>query len=58
VVSGDDRVVPTAQSRRLSGELPHAELSVLPACGHVLQEEFPQAFLDEVLGFIKKGNED
>lgn len=53
VITGDDdRIVPTEQSIRLAGELPDAELVVIPACGHVPQEECPEAFLGAVRGFI------
>ncbi len=53
VVTGDeDRIVPTAESIRLGGELPDAELVVFPACGHVPQEECPGAFLATVTEFI------
>ncbi len=53
VVTGDDdRIVPTEQSIRLASELPNAELSVFEACGHLPQEECPQAFLDAVLPFL------
>lgn len=55
VITGDDdRVVPTAQSIRLAQELPNAELAVLPACGHVPQEECPEAFLGAVQGFLNR----
>jgi pimeloyl-ACP methyl ester carboxylesterase len=46
VITGDDdRIVPTAQSIRLAGEIPGAKLAVLPGCGHVPHEECPAAFL-------------
>ena len=46
VVTGDDdRIVPTAESVRLAEELPNASLAVLPACGHVAQEECPAALM-------------
>lgn len=49
VVTGDDdRIVPTEQSIRLAGELPNAELVVIPACGHVAQEECEAEFLAAV----------
>ncbi len=55
VVTGDDdRIVPTTESIRLAGELPDAELVVFPACGHVPQEECPEAFLEAVTGFIAR----
>jgi pimeloyl-ACP methyl ester carboxylesterase len=55
VITGDDdRIVPTEQSVRLAGELPQAELMVVPACGHVPHEECPQAFLEAVDGFLAR----
>ena len=45
VVSGDsDMIVPVSDSERLASELPNAELIIIPSCGHVPQEECPQAF--------------
>lgn len=36
VITGDDdRIVPAEQSVRLAGDLPNAELVVIPNCGHV-----------------------
>jgi pimeloyl-ACP methyl ester carboxylesterase len=53
VITGDDdRIVPTEQSIRLAGEIPGAELAVLPNCGHVPQEECPAAFLAAVEDFL------
>ncbi|MEZ4830421.1 MAG: alpha/beta hydrolase [Caldilineaceae bacterium] len=40
----EDSLVPVEDSRRLAEELPNAELAVLPSCGHLPQEECPQAF--------------
>lgn len=49
VVTGDDdRVVPTEQTIRLAGELSNAELVVIPACGHVAQEECDTEFMTAV----------
>lgn len=54
VVTGDDdRVVPTEQSVRLAGEIPGAQLAVIPACGHVPQEECPGPFLEAVEAFLQ-----
>ena len=54
VITGDDdRIVPTAQSVRLSQELPRATLVVIPACGHVPQEECPAPFLQAVTDFVE-----
>jgi pimeloyl-ACP methyl ester carboxylesterase len=55
VITGDDdRWVPTAQSVRLAGELPNAQLAVIPNCGHVSQEECPEEFMEAVAGFLGK----
>lgn len=55
VVTGDDdRIVPTEESIRLAQELPNAELVVIPACGHVPQEECPAPFVDALRPFISR----
>lgn len=55
VVTGDDdRIVPTADSRRLAEAIPAAQLVVIPACGHLPQEERPQAFLDALSTFVAR----
>lgn len=55
VITGDDdRIVPTEQSLRLARELPGAELAVIPNCGHVPQEECPEAFLKATTDFVMK----
>jgi len=54
VITGDDdRIVPTGSTIEVAGRLPGAELIVLPACGHVPQEECPQAFMDAVTNFLE-----
>lgn len=53
VITGDDdRIIPTADSIRLAGELPNAELVVIANAGHVPHEEDSEAFLDALLPFI------
>jgi pimeloyl-ACP methyl ester carboxylesterase len=53
VMTGDnDQIVPTEQSLRLAKEIPSAKLAVIPACGHVPQEECPQAFMQAAGDFI------
>jgi len=55
VITGDDdRWVPTAQSVRLAGELPNADLVVVPECGHVTQEEKPAAFMAAAGHFLAR----
>jgi pimeloyl-ACP methyl ester carboxylesterase len=53
VITGDDdRIVPTADSIRLAGELPNAELVVIPAAGHVPHEEHPAEFMQAIEAFL------
>jgi pimeloyl-ACP methyl ester carboxylesterase len=54
VVTGiSDKIVPTADSIRLAGEIPHAMLIVIPQAGHVPQEEQPALFMQAVDEFLK-----
>lgn len=49
VITGDsDAIVPLADSKRLDIELPNSELVILASCGHVPQEECPNAFEEAV----------
>ncbi len=53
VITGeDDRIVPTANSVKLAGELPGASLAIIPEAGHVPQEEQPTAFMQAVKAFL------
>jgi len=52
VTGDDDRVVPTADTLRLAEMLPRAQLTVIPDCGHLPQEEQPDAFLEAVVPFL------
>ena len=53
VITGDDdRIVPTADSIRLSEELPNAGLAVIREAGHVPHEEQPDAFMDALRNFL------
>jgi pimeloyl-ACP methyl ester carboxylesterase len=53
VITGDnDEVVATADSIRLAGELPNAQLVVIENCGHLPNEEKPQEFLTAVAAFL------
>jgi len=49
-----DALVPVGNSTRLAAMLPGAELVVLPACGHVPQEEQPQQFVDAIVDFFDR----
>ena len=54
VISGiSDKIVPTADSIRLAGELPQAKLIIIPQAGHVPQEEQPALFMQAVDEFLQ-----
>jgi len=54
VITGDDdRFVLTEHSIRLAREIPHAELTIIPNCGHVPHEECPETFLKTTVDFLK-----
>jgi pimeloyl-ACP methyl ester carboxylesterase len=58
VVTGDDdRIVPVEQSLHLADSLPNAQVSVLPACGHLPQEECPGEFMQAVDDFMLEWRE-
>ncbi|MFO7584218.1 MAG: alpha/beta hydrolase [Anaerolineales bacterium] len=53
VLTGDDdRIVPTEESIRLSGEIPGASLVVIPNAGHLPHEEKPKEFMQAVREFL------
>lgn len=55
VISGaEDTIVPLQLSERLASDIPGAELVVLEQCGHLPQEECPEAFMDAVSDFVKE----
>jgi pimeloyl-ACP methyl ester carboxylesterase len=55
VITGDDdRIVPTAQSVRLAGELPNTALVIIQDAGHVPHEEQPAAFMQAVDDFLRQ----
>jgi pimeloyl-ACP methyl ester carboxylesterase len=58
VVTGDDdRIVPTENSLQLAKDVPGSQLVVFTNCGHLPQEECPQAFLAAVIPFIQATGE-
>lgn len=55
VMTGEhDIMVKKEESIRLAGELPGAELLVVPDCGHLPHEEQPQVFVAAVKKFLKR----
>jgi pimeloyl-ACP methyl ester carboxylesterase len=54
VIAGDDdRIIPTEYSVQAAQEIPGSGLAILPNCGHVPQEECPQAFMEAVQKFME-----
>ncbi|EAT58823.1 alpha/beta fold hydrolase [Chlorobium ferrooxidans] len=55
VITGEhDVMVKKEESIRLAGELPQAQLVVVPDCGHLPHEEQPEAFLIALKDFLKR----
>lgn len=55
VITGEhDLTVKTEESFKLAREIPGAELEVIPNCGHLPQEEVPEAFVAAVMLFLEK----
>jgi pimeloyl-ACP methyl ester carboxylesterase len=53
LITGDrDKLVPAADTERVARNLPNATLRILPDCGHVPQEECPEAFWKAVSGWM------
>ena len=54
VTGAEDAIVPPEASERIAGEIPNAQFVTLDGCGHVPQEECPDAFLEAVRGFLSE----
>jgi len=55
VITGDDdRIVPRDDSVRIADEIPHAELVIIPNCGHLPHEETPEKLLEAVNRFLEE----
>lgn len=48
IIGAEDRVVKPEDSLRVAAELANAQAVVLPACGHVPQEECPQRVIEAI----------
>jgi pimeloyl-ACP methyl ester carboxylesterase len=48
----DDQLIPVESARVINSHIPGSRLIILPNCGHVPQEELPQAVLEAVMDFI------
>jgi len=53
ITGASDKIIPTADSIRLTGELSNAKLIIIPQAGHVPHEEQPITFMQAVGVFLK-----
>ncbi|MDO9087764.1 MAG: alpha/beta hydrolase [Anaerolineaceae bacterium] len=54
IISGsEDKIIPADQSIQLASDIPGSKLVLIPNCGHVPQEECPDAFLVAVRSFLE-----
>lgn len=59
IISGEeDLIVPVENSRRLAGDIPGSTLVILENCGHLPQEECPNAFMSAVEDFMNSITEE
>lgn len=54
LVGEHDEATPPPMARELAALVPHARLHVLEGCAHVPQLQAPEAFLAEVLAFLRE----
>jgi len=54
VTGANDHIILPELSEQLAAEIPNAQFESFAQCGHVPQEECPQAFLSAVLKYIAK----
>jgi len=52
ITGNEDTAYPLELSRRMASGIPHAELVVLAACGHLSYLEQPEAFNEALLDFL------
>jgi pimeloyl-ACP methyl ester carboxylesterase len=54
IIAGqEDRVIRSFYFEAIAQEIPNAELALLPACGHVPQEECPDEFMHAVMDYLE-----
>jgi len=55
IVAGqEDRLIRSWYFEAIATEIPQAQLTLLPACGHVPQEECPEPFMDAVINYLER----
>jgi pimeloyl-ACP methyl ester carboxylesterase len=53
----DDQWIPVETAHRLHALIPHSQLQLIPAAGHFLQEDAPDAVARHLIGFFSKATE-
>jgi pimeloyl-ACP methyl ester carboxylesterase len=53
VAGAEDRLIRSWYFEAISAEIPNAQLSLIPSCGHVPQEECPDEFMKEVTTYLE-----
>lgn len=48
----EDRWIPVERGHELAARIPHATLRCIPAAGHLVQEDAPEAIVAALLGFL------
>jgi pimeloyl-ACP methyl ester carboxylesterase len=51
----EDRVFPKAYAAAFQSGIPGAKLALLPACGHWVAHEKPDALVEAIVGFVQAG---
>ena len=54
VAGAEDRLIRSWYFEAISSEILSAKISVIPACGHVPQEECPDQFMNEILKYMEQ----
>jgi pimeloyl-ACP methyl ester carboxylesterase len=54
IVGKDDHIIRVDYMTAIASEIPGAQLTILPGCGHVPHEECPQVFMNTVLDFLNE----
>ena len=54
IVAGqEDRLIRSWYFEAIAAEIPNAQLTLIPSCGHVPQEECPEPFIDAVIKYLE-----
>lgn len=54
MVGEEDEIAPETEARRIVEAVPHAELQVLPKCGHLSSLERPELFSTHLAAFVSR----